>query len=51
MARMYRDMDSYIKGLHLTLDSWKPFRKNEGWIMQGEKLKLAEMDGKWERVE
>ena len=30
VAKMYRDMNPYLKGLHLTLDSWRPFRGNGG---------------------
>ena len=26
VAREYRDMNLYLKGLHLTLDSWRPLR-------------------------
>ena len=29
-ARTYHDMNPYLKGLHLTLNSWRPFRGNEG---------------------
>ena len=34
MARTYWDINPYLKVLHLTLDSWKPFRDNEEWIIQ-----------------
>ena len=34
VARTYRDMNPYIKGLHLNLDSCRPFRGNKGWIIQ-----------------
>ena len=47
----YRDMNSYLKGLHLTLDSWRPHREKEGWKIQGEQLKMSEMGGKWNNVE
>ena len=52
MARTYQDINKYLKGLHLTLDSCRPFRENEGWKMQGGGgLYLADIDGKWERTE
>ena len=51
VARTYRDMNPYLKGFYLTIYSWRPFRENKGWIMQGEKLKLLEMDRIWEMVE
>ena len=44
VARMYQDINPYIKGLHLTLYIWRPFRDNEGWKTQGEQLKLAYMN-------
>ena len=51
MSRTYWDMNPYLEGLHLNLDSRRPFRDNEGWKIQGEKPKLAEIDGKWDNVE
>ena len=51
MARTYQDMNPYLKGLHLTLDSWRQFRENGGWIIHRDQLKLEEMEGKWEREE
>ena len=29
-AITYRDMNPYLKGLHLNLDSWRPFRDKKG---------------------
>ena len=26
VSKTYKDMIPYLKGLHLTLDSWRPFR-------------------------
>ena len=37
VARTYQDMNPYLKGFHLNLDSWRPFGDNKGWRMQGEK--------------
>ena len=50
MARTYRDMNPYLKGLHLTLYSWRPSRDKDAWIIQVEQVMLADMDGKWEKV-
>ena len=27
----YWDMNSYLKGLHITLESWRQFSDKEGW--------------------
>ena len=50
-VRTYQYMNPYLKGLHLTLNSWRSFIEREGWRVQVEKINLAEMDGKWENVE
>ena len=50
VARTYQYMNPYLKGFHLTLDSWRPFQDNEGCLIQGEQLKLLDMDGKQEKV-
>ena len=33
--RTYRDMAPYLKGFNLTLDSWTPYRDEEGWRLRG----------------
>ena len=35
-ASKYRDVNSYLKGLHLMLDIWILYRDKEGWQLQGE---------------
>ena len=50
LARTYQDMNLYLKGLYLTLDSWRLFRDKEGWRIQGEKLNISDTDVKWEKV-
>ena len=35
----------------MILDSWIPIRYEEDWSMQEEKLKLDELDVKWDIVE
>ena len=32
---MYREINIHLKGLHLTLVSWKPYRDEKGWRMMG----------------
>ena len=51
IARKYRDMNTYLKGLHLTLDIWIPYRDKYGWQLQGEELNMAKIYGKWEGIE
>jgi hypothetical protein len=29
-------MIPYLKGLHLTIDSWRPHRDEDGWRLTGE---------------
>jgi hypothetical protein len=38
IVRTYPAINPYLKGIHLTLDSWRPWRKDDGWRMT-----LAEM--------
>ena len=42
-ARTYRDMNPYLKGLHLTLDSWRLHRYRDGWKFWGEAHKMADL--------
>jgi hypothetical protein len=35
VSRTYPVMVPYLKGIHLTLDSWRPNRDQEGWKLQG----------------
>ena len=35
IARKYRDMNPYLKGLHLTLDIWILYRDKYGWQLRG----------------
>ena len=36
VARTYRDMNNCFKGLNFTLDSWRLYRDQELWRLQGE---------------
>ena len=50
VSSTYRNMTPYLKGFHLTLYSLRPYRDEEGWRLRGEALKMAEVEGKWERI-
>jgi hypothetical protein len=39
LVRTYPDMNPYLKGIHLTLDSWRPWRREDGW-----KFTMAEIN-------
>ena len=51
VSRTYRDMNQYLKGVNLTLDSWRPYRYEDIWRLRGEGLNMAEVEGKWEGIE
>ena len=36
-----RDMNNYLKGLHLIICGWRPFRGEYGWWMRVEQLKIV----------
>jgi len=38
VVRTYPAFNSYLKGIHLTLDSWRPGRRDDGWKDIGEYL-------------
>jgi len=38
LVRTYPAINPYLKGVHLTLDSWRPWRRDDGW-----KMTLAEI--------
>ena len=35
VARTHRYTNPYLKGLHLNMDSWSPYRDDKGWCMKG----------------
>ena len=45
VSRSYRNMTTYLKGVHLTLDNWRLYRGEEGRRMRVESLKMAEVEG------
>ena len=46
VSSTYRYMSPYLKGVPLTLDSWRPYTDEEGWRLRGEALNMAEVEGK-----
>jgi hypothetical protein len=41
LGRTYPIINTYLKGIHLTLDSWRPWRKEDGWKMTMMEIKLV----------
>ena len=44
-------MTLYLKGIHLTLDSWIPYIEKKEWGLWREEFNISELDGKWVGVE
>jgi len=38
LSRTYPSLVPYLKGIHLTLDSWRPHRDSAGWKISGEDM-------------
>ena len=47
----YRDRTTYLKGLHLNLDSGIPCIDKEGRGLRREEFNMSKLDGKWEGTE
>lgn len=43
-TRTYTSLTPYLKGIHLTLDSWREGRDAEGWKLGGRQSKKASID-------
>jgi hypothetical protein len=41
VVRTYPWINPYMKGLHLTIDSWRPFRGEDGFKLRGKELENA----------
>jgi hypothetical protein len=41
VSRTYPAMVPYLKGIHLTLDSWRPWRSSDGWKMTQSEITMA----------
>jgi len=44
LVRTYPAINPYLKGIHLTLDSWRPWRKDDGWRMTLAEIHTALQD-------
>ena len=45
VTRTYPAMVPYLKGVHLTLDSWRPYRGEEGWKLSDSEIKANRLYG------
>mmetsp|Transcript_20485 Transcript_20485/g.29214 ORF Transcript_20485/g.29214 Transcript_20485/m.29214 type:complete len:595 (-) Transcript_20485:2495-4279(-) len=41
LVRTYPALNPYLKGIHLTLDSWQPWRLDDGWRMTLAEIRAA----------
>ena len=41
VVRTYPWINPYMKGLHLTIDSWRPFQGTDGFKLRGKELENA----------
>ncbi|MFN9978697.1 MAG: hypothetical protein ACK53Y_02225, partial [bacterium] len=41
VGRTYPVLVPYLKGIHLSLDSWRPWRKEDGWKLTQAEIKQA----------
>lgn len=46
VVQTYRDMNSYLKGLHLTIDGWRSDCDGNRWKLRGKDFLAAEHEGK-----
>jgi hypothetical protein len=47
IAQTYPVMASYLIGLHMTIDSWRPNRDAEGWRLAKKVVMRMKDDGDW----
>ncbi len=47
LARTYGWINPYLKGYHLTLDAWRPYREEDGWKLAAAELRqvIEDADG------
>ena len=45
VSRTYTAMTPYLKGLHQTIDSWRPFTREDGWKMSRREIDLFRNEG------
>ena len=48
ISRTYPALVQYLKGIHLTLDSWRPWRKADGWKMSSKEIQAYQIEHNWE---
>jgi hypothetical protein len=41
LARTYPTLTPYLKGIHLSLDSWRPWRKEDDWKLTLSEIRVA----------
>ena len=46
VSRTYRPMIPYLRGLHKSIDSWRPFRDKEGWKLSEAQIQMEIENGK-----
>jgi len=51
LARTYCWINPYLKGYHLTLDAWRPYRAADGWKLTGAELRAVMEDEAVETTE
>ena len=51
VSRTYTAMTPYFKGLHQTIDSWRPFTREDGWRMSCREIDLVRKEGNGHPVE
>ena len=44
LSRTYPSIVPYLKGIHLSIDSWRPHRDKAGWKQSGSKRKRSEVE-------
>jgi hypothetical protein len=51
VSRTYGFLVPYLKGIHLTLESWRANRDSEGWGTKGDPEDGFMYDERWEEIE
>jgi hypothetical protein len=51
ISRTYPALVPYLKGVHLTLDSWREWRKEDGWKMTLKEMRAYQIEKGWEEIE
>ncbi len=51
VSRTYPAMVPYLKGIHLTLDSWRPWRRSDGWKMTSTEMRAYHIEKGWDDID